>query len=104
MQEKRRLARHHQYKASLVEEAPRPDNAVIPDAPPKQQPATQQPPESLSLPPPPEANRAVCRLGIGDQQSAESTQHQQTALCVFSAYHAYFFIYAENTHIGCMRI
>ncbi len=29
--------------------------------------------------------------------------HQQTARCAFSAYHAYFFIYAENTHIGCMR-
>jgi hypothetical protein len=73
MQGKRRLARHHQYKASLVEEAPRPDNAVIPDAPPQQPPATQQQPESPSLQPPPEANRAVRRLGIGDQQSAEST-------------------------------
>jgi hypothetical protein len=31
------------------------------------------------------------------------THHQQTALCVFSAYHAYIFIYAENTLIGCMR-
>jgi hypothetical protein len=32
MQEKRRLARHHQHKASLVEEELRLDNAVITDA------------------------------------------------------------------------
>ncbi len=73
MQEKRRLARHHQHKASLVEEELLLDNAVILDAPPMQQPATPPPPESPSLPPPSEANRAVRRLGIGDQQSAEST-------------------------------
>jgi hypothetical protein len=73
MQEKRRLARHHQHKASLVEEERlRFDNAVITYAQPTQPPATQPPPESPSLPPPPEANRAVRRLGIGDQQSAES--------------------------------
>jgi hypothetical protein len=76
MQEKRRLARHHQHKASLVEEELRLDNAVIPDAPPTPPPATQPPPESPSLPPSPEANCAVRRLGIGDQQSAESTPLQ----------------------------
>jgi hypothetical protein len=73
-QEKRWLARRHQHKASLVEEELRLDNAVIPDAPPTPPPVTPPPPESPSLPPPPEANRAVRRLGIGDQQSAESTQ------------------------------
>jgi hypothetical protein len=78
MQEKRRLARHHQHKASLMEEELLLDNAVIPDAPPTPlpptpPPATPPPPESPSLPPPPEANRAVRRLGIGDQQSAESS-------------------------------
>ena len=73
MQEKRRLARHHQHKASLMEEELLLDNAVIPDAPPTQPPATQPPPESPSLQPPPKANRAARRLVIGDQQSAEST-------------------------------
>ena len=72
MQEKRRLARHHQHKASLVEEELRLDNAVITYAQPTLPPAMPPPPESPSLPPPPEANRAVRRLGIGDQQSAES--------------------------------
>jgi hypothetical protein len=74
MQEKRRLARHHQHKASLVEEELRLDNPVITYAQPTPPPATPPPPESPSLPPPPEANCAVRRLGIGDQQSTESTQ------------------------------
>jgi hypothetical protein len=73
MQEKGRLTRHYQHKASLVEEELRLDNAVIPDAPPTPPPATPPPPESPSLPPPPEANHAVRRLGIGDKQSADST-------------------------------
>ncbi len=76
MLEKRLLARHHQHKASLVVEELRLDNAVIPNALPMPPPATLPPPESPSLPPPPEANRAVRRLGIGDQQSAESTPQQ----------------------------
>ncbi len=49
------------------------DNNVIPDAQPTLPPATPPPPESPSLQPPPEANRAVRRLDIGDQQSAKST-------------------------------
>ncbi len=51
-----------------MEEELRHDNAVIPDAP---QPATQLPPESPNQLPPPAVKRAVRRLGIGDQQSAE---------------------------------
>ena len=39
----------------------------------------------------------------GGTQMSTTHCHQQTALCVFSSYHAYIFIYAENTHIGCMR-
>jgi hypothetical protein len=74
MQEKRWLARHHQHKASLVEEELRLNNAVITDAQPTHPPVTQPPPESPSLPPPPEANRVVRRLSIGDQHSAQSTQ------------------------------
>jgi hypothetical protein len=49
------------------------NNAVIPNAPPTLPPATQQPPESQSLQPPPEANRAVCRLG---QLEARSTKER----------------------------
>jgi hypothetical protein len=51
MQEKRRLARHHQHKAFLVEQELLLDNTVIPDAPPTPQPATPPPPGSPSLPP-----------------------------------------------------
>ncbi len=58
-----------------MEEELRHDNAVIPNAPPPAQPtpATPPPPESPNQPPPPAVKRAVRRLGIGDQQSAESS-------------------------------
>jgi hypothetical protein len=58
-----------------MEEELRHDNAVIPDAPPPAPltPATQQQPESPNKPLPPAVKRAVRRLGIGNQQSAESS-------------------------------
>ncbi len=58
-----------------MEEELRHDIAVIPYAPPPASPprATPLPPESPNLPPPPGVKRAVRRLGIGDQQSAESS-------------------------------
>jgi hypothetical protein len=40
---------------------------------------------------------------LGDIATSNGAVHQQTARCVFSAYHAYIFIYAKNTLIGCMR-
>jgi hypothetical protein len=73
--QKRRLAKSLQHKAILMEEELRHNNAVIPDtqppAPPT--PATPPPPESLNQPPPPAVKRAVRCLGIGEQQTAESS-------------------------------
>ncbi len=75
MHQKRRFAKSLQHKATLMEEVLRHDNVVIPYAPPPAQlmPATPPPPESPNQQPPPEVKRAVRRLGIGDQQSAESS-------------------------------
>ncbi len=70
MHQSRCFAKSLQHKATLMEGELRHDNAVIPDA---QPPAMQPPPESLNQPPPPVVKRAVRRLGIGDQQSAESS-------------------------------
>ncbi len=49
------------------------DNAVIPNTLP---PATPPPPQSQNQPPPPVVRRTVHRLGIWDQQSAESSPPQ----------------------------
>jgi hypothetical protein len=70
MHQNRWFAKSQQHKATLMEGELRHDNAIIPDAPP---PATPPPPESPNQPPPPAVKRAVRRLGIGDQQSAESS-------------------------------
>ena len=74
-QKKRQHAKTLQYNATLMEEELRHDDAVIPDAPPAMPPlpVTPPPPESVNLPPPPAFNRAVRRLGIGVQQSTESS-------------------------------
>jgi hypothetical protein len=74
MHQKRRFAKSLQHKATLMEEELRHDTAIIPDAPPPAPltPATPPPPESLNQQPP-AIKRAVRRLGIGDQQSAESS-------------------------------
>ena len=75
MHEKRQFAKSLQHKATLMEEELMHDNAVIPDAPPPAPltPATPPPPESPNQPPPPAVKRVVRRLGIWDQQSAESS-------------------------------
>jgi hypothetical protein len=75
MHQKRRFAKSLQHKATLMEEELRHDNAFIPDAlqPAQLTPATQPPPESPNQPPPPAVKHAIRRLGIGDQQSAESS-------------------------------
>jgi hypothetical protein len=70
MHQNRLFAKSPQHKATLIEGELRHDNSIIPDAPP---PATPQPPESPNQPPPPAVKRAVRRLGIRDQQSAESS-------------------------------
>jgi hypothetical protein len=58
-----------------MEEELRHDNVVIPYALPPAHltPATPPPPESQNQQPPPAVKRAVRRLGIEDQQSAESS-------------------------------
>ncbi len=75
MQLKRRLTKSLLHKAILIKEELCHDNAVIPNAlsPAPPTPATPPPPESLNQPPPPAVKRAVRRLGIGDQQTAESS-------------------------------
>jgi hypothetical protein len=62
------------HKATLTEEELRHNNTIIPNVPPPAPltPATQPPPESPNQQPP-AVKRAVRRLGIGDQQSAESS-------------------------------
>ncbi len=60
-EQKRQHERSLQYKATLMEEEHRHDDAVIPDAlpAPPPLPVTPPPPKSVNLPPPPAANRAV---------------------------------------------
>ncbi len=67
-----------QHKATLMEEELRHDNAIFPDVLPPAllTPATQPPPESPNQQPPPAVKRAVRGLGLGDQQSAESSPLQ----------------------------
>jgi hypothetical protein len=70
------LAKSLQHKVTLMEEELRHDNTVIPNAPPLAPltPATLPPPESPNQLPPPAVKCVIRRLGIGDQQSAESSQ------------------------------
>jgi hypothetical protein len=82
MHQKSRFAKSLQHKATLMEDELRYTNAVIPDVqqPAQLTPATPQQHESPNQQPTPEVKLAVRRLGIGDQQSAESSP-QQTLEC-----------------------